>query len=346
MLTGRLRWRRSFLFVLAGAAAFALLSTTEAQAEIIPVRDMMRGTHVPQAQCARPGAVWVTAYGRGFCIRYYLSIAGGNGLQPVVYLSGDKLGVYDSKTQSFRPDPKDPNYRDDDFDTDKMGRWVANFSKSTKAPGIYLARVGVDGSSGFHGVRKTVLELHAMNAALDAIKRRHHFTGFNLVGQSGGAKLVGGLLALRADITCAVLGSGPLDYKPNLSSPDPGKRYFNVANFAPAIARNRNGRILVVTDPADRTVSAEKQTGFVRKLRQAGGQAEQFFVRASDPLHHGVRRYSSLAAAECMRGADTREISIKLAQLERTQSTTSAANPKLTPQLPRDGLRAAGSKRH
>ena len=203
-----------------------------------------------------------------------------------------------------------------------MGRWVANFSKSAKAPAIYLARVGVDGSSGFHGVRKTMLELHAMNAALDAIRRRHRFTGFNLVGQSGGAKLVGGLLALRTDITCAVSGSGPLDDQANHSSPDPAKRYFNVADFASVIARNRNVRILLVTDPADQTVPAEQQTGFVRKLRRAGGQAEQFFVRASDPRHHGVSRYARLAAAECMRGADTREISIKLAQAERTQSTT------------------------
>src|SRR5262249_22362279 len=281
---------------------------------------MLRGTHAPQAQCARPGAVWVTAYGRGFCIRYYLSIAGGNGLQPVVYLQGDQFGTYYSKTQSFRPDPKAGPDRD--FDTDKIGRWVANFSKSTKAPAIYLARVGVDGSSGFHGVRKTMLELHAMNAALDAIKRRHHFTGFNLVGQSGGAKLVGGLLALRTDISCAVSGSGRLDVKGDLSSPDPGKRYFNVSDFAPKIARNRNARILLVTDPADERVSAEQQTGFVRKLRRAGGQAERLFARATDPLHHGVSRYAKVAAAECMRGADTREISSKLAQVERTQSTS------------------------
>jgi hypothetical protein len=307
--------RCSSRFVLVGAAALALLATADARAEIIPVSDMLRGSHVTYAQCAaRPDAVWVTAYGHDFCIRYYLSVAGGDGLQPVVYLAGDKLGLYDPKSRSFRPNPKNPpDYRDVDFDTDKAGRWVANFSKSTKAPAIYLARVGVDGSSGFHGVRKTMLELHAMNAALQTIKRRHRFTGFNLVGQSGGAQLVGGLLALRTDIACAVPGSGPLDTKVNLSTLDPAQRYFNVSDFAPAIART-NARILVVTDPADARVSAEQQIGFVRKLRQAGGQAEQFFVRAPDPLHHGVSRYASLAAVECIRGASDDEISVKLAQ--------------------------------
>jgi hypothetical protein len=301
-----------------------LLATTQARAEIIPVADMLRGTHVTQAQCAaRPDAVWVTAYGYDFCIRYYLSAAGGEGLQPIVYLAGDQLGLYDPNTRSFKPNPKNPpNHRDVDFDTEKAGRWVANFSRSTKAPAIYLARVGVDGSSGFHGVRKTVLELHAMNAALDAIRRRHRFTGFHLVGQSGGAMLVGGLLALRTDIACAVPGSGPLDIRTDTSTLDPGKRYFNASDLAPVIALNSRARILLVTDPADQRVLAEHQTGFLRKLRQAGGQAQQFFLRATDPLHHGVSRYASLAAAECIRGASDAQISVKLAQAERAQATT------------------------
>jgi hypothetical protein len=313
---GHRRRRYSCSFILASAVALALLAATHARAEIIPVADMLRGIHVSKTQCAaKRDAVWVTAYGHEFCIRYYLSDAGGEGLQPVVYLGGDQLGLYDPKTNSFKPNPKNPpDHRDVDFDTDKAGRWVANFSKSTRAPAIYLARVGVDGSSGFHGIRKTMLELHAMNAALNAIKRRHRFTGFHLVGQSGGAKLLGGLLALRTDIACAVPGSGPLDVKGNLSALDPAKRYFNAADFAPTIARTSRARILLVTDPADERVVAEQQTGFVRKLRQAGGEAQQFFVRATDPLHHGVSRYAKLAAAECIRGASDAEISHKLAQ--------------------------------
>jgi hypothetical protein len=319
---GHLRRGRSSCLALAAAAALALLAT-QARAEIIPVAQMLRGTHVTEAQCAtKRDAVWVTAYGHEFCIRYYLSAAGGEGLQPVVYIAGDQLGLYDPKTKSFKPNPNNPpDYRDVDFDTDKAGRWIANFSKATKAPAIYLARVGVDGSSGFHGIRKTVLELHAMNAALDAIKRRHRFTGFHLVGQSGGAKLVGGLLGLRTDIACAVPGSGPLDIATDTSPLDPGRRYFNASDFAPVIARNSRARILLVTDPADQRVLAEQQTGFMRKLRQAGGKAEQFFVRATDPLHHGVSRYASLAAAECIRGASNDEISLKLARAERPRAT-------------------------
>src|SRR6185369_16746722 len=103
-----------------------------------------------------------------------------------------------------------------------------------KTTAIYLARIGVDGTSGDHKSRKTLLELHLMNAALDAIKRRYGFLGFHLVGQSGGSKLVGGLIGLRRDVACAVSGSGRLD-DPGASKRDnrqahldPGHSYFDV----------------------------------------------------------------------------------------------------------------------
>jgi hypothetical protein len=303
--------RRSYLMA-AGVAGLTLLASTETRADIIRSADMLRGTRVTYAQCmAAPNTVWVRSYGRDFCIRYYMSAVGGDGLRPLVFLQGDRPWTYHFRSGTFTPHPGSaPSV---DFDTDKAGRWMANLSKMAKVPAIYLARVGVDGSSGFHGVRKTMLELHAMNAALNAIKRRHGFTGFHLVGQSGGAKLVGGLLALRTDIACAVPGSGPLDVRENRSSPDPGQRFFNAGDFAPTIARVSTARILLVTDRTDKLVSAEQQIGFVRKLRRAGGQAGQFFVRATDRWHHGVARYASLAAAECIRGASDDEISMKLA---------------------------------
>src|SRR5207302_7978011 len=97
------------------------------------------------------------------------------------------------------------------------------FSKMAKTTAIYLARIGVEGTSGNHTSRKTLLELHLMNAALDAIKRRYGFEGFHLVGQSGGSKLVGGLIGLRRDIACAVSGSGPLATPGTPSVPRPGR---------------------------------------------------------------------------------------------------------------------------
>ena len=151
-----------------------------------------------------------------------------------------------------------------------------------------------------------------INAALDAIKRRHGFAGFHLIGQSGGSTLVGGMLAQRSDVGCAVIGSGRLLYDKARRSPDPAADYFNVADLVPVIAQKRTTRILVLTDPQDRKVPEPVQTGFVRMLRQAGGQADQFLVQAIDDDRHGVTAYSRTAAAACMRGASSEDIAQRL----------------------------------
>ena len=52
---------------------------------------------------------------------------------------------------------------------------------------------------------------------------------------------------------------------------------------------------------------------FVRKLRQAGREVDQFFVQALDEHRHDVSIYSLLAVSECRRGLPTPEISKKLA---------------------------------
>ena len=161
-----------------------------------------------------------------------------------------------------------------------------------------------------------MLELNVTNAALDAIKQRHRFDGFHLIGQSGGSTLIGGMLALRSDIGCAVLGSGRLSFdRPQRRSGDPGVDVFNVADGIAAIAQKRATRILVVTDPADRKVPEPIQTAFVRKLQQAGGQAEQFMVQAIDDDRHGVVAYARNAATGCLRGASTQDIAQHIQRL-------------------------------
>src|SRR5262249_11488460 len=157
--------------------------------------------------------------------------------------------------------------------------------------------VGLDGSSGYHGIRHSLLELHLMNAALDAIKQRHRFIGFNLVGQSGGSTIIGGLLALRRDILCAVPGSGRLAKpaaKRNEVRPLDG---YSAIEYVQRIVLNRGTRIIVLTDQEDRKVPAENQTPFVDAMRHAGGHIEQFFVHAIDENHHGVSAYTVPAVA-------------------------------------------------
>jgi hypothetical protein len=286
------------------AVAGALTAATGARADLIKKEDMLHGVTVTRAQCAAiEQAVWLNVSGRDFCVRYYLSTAGGEGARPLVFIQGDYFGKLDPKTWTW-VDPSDAK----DINTDDLMKMADGFSKMAKTTAIYLARIGVEGTSGNHTARKTLLELNLMNAALDAIKQRYGFEGFHLVGQSGGSKLVGGLIGLRHDIACAVSGSGPLATPGSPRITDPGRTFFDVTQNIPLLAQNRLLRVLLVTDPADKRVPVAQQTGFVDKMRQAGRQVPQFLVEATDDDHHGVVIYSELVAAGCVLGKTDQEI--------------------------------------
>jgi hypothetical protein len=87
------------------------------------------------------------------------------------------------------------------------------------------------------------------------------------------------------------------------------RQYVDPSELVSPIAANRSARIFVVTDPADHRVPLEWQMMFVRKLRQAGGAVDQFFVEAPDEQRHNVANHSLLAVAGCVRAAPTLEIS-------------------------------------
>jgi dienelactone hydrolase len=313
-------WFGRHLRLFAAAFGLSLSIASVARAEIIPLADMLRGIPMTATECAaKPYAVWVTAYRQSICMRYYLSDAGGAGPKPVVFLSGDKLGVFNGTTQTFAPRPDDK-----DVDTDLLIKRADMFSRAAGTTAIYLARIGVDGSSGYHGARRTLLELQIVNEAIEAIKKRHRFEGFHLFGQSGGAALVATLPAWRSDVGCAVAGAGPLSANKTTPPSDPARRHVDPSEFAAAIAANRSARILVITDPADQTVPIERQITFVRELRRAGREVDQFFVQAADVHRHDVSAYSLLAVSECARRSPTPEIARKLAAYVQTMLARAA----------------------
>jgi hypothetical protein len=288
----------------ATALAFALLASTGVGAEIFKKEDMLRGTTISREQCvATPGKLWLKVYGRDFCVRYYLSTAGGEGSRPVVFLDGDQLGKINLKTWTWA-DPSEAK----DVDSDDLVRRADGFSKFSKTTAIYLARIGVDGTSGSHLSRKTVLELHLMNAALDALKERYGFEGFHLAGQSGGSRLVGALIEMRRDIACTVLGSGRLSTPGSSKVTDPGRTFFDTIDDLAPVVRNRSIRPFLVTDKMDKRVPAAQQTGFVDRLRKAGRVVPEFFVEATDELHHGVVSYDQLIMGGCILGKSDEEI--------------------------------------
>ena len=295
-----------------GVLAILLWGAAPAQAEIFRVADMVRGVLITQAQCADiQNAVWVTAMGESVCMRYYLSTAEGMGPYPVIFMQGDKFGRYDRATNTFE---RAGEYKD--VDSRSLQRIADSYSLATGTTGIYLARVGVDGSSGHHGIKDTVLEVNLTNAALDAIKQRYRFGGFNLTGQSGGSTNIGGLLALRTDIRCAAPGSGRLALPQAKLLHDRPLDVINPVNYVETIARNSRARILVLTDYQDQHVPAEHQIPFVEALLRAGGQIEQFFVRATDEGHHNVAPYTYPAIVGCMHGASHEDIAAALREVD------------------------------
>ena len=284
------------------AVAGALIVAAPANAEILRKDEMLHGVTMSQAQCAAiPQTVWVKAYGRDFCVRYYMSTAGGEGRRPVVFLQGDQFGPLDIKTYNWKDTSGSA-----DVDTADLVSFADSFSKMTKTTAIYLARIGVDGTSGDHRSRKTVLELKLIDAALDAIKQRHGFEGFHIAGQSGGSQILGGLIGLRQDIGCAVAGSG--QFLTSNMNGDPSRTYFDSSKYIPDVLRRPSLRLLVVTDPADKQVPAKMQNAYVEKYRKAGRPIPQFNVEATDPKHHGVVQYARLAMAGCVLGKPDTEI--------------------------------------
>jgi len=294
------------------AVILSLLAAVAARADIILMTDVARGIVMTQPQCAAiPQAVWINAMGRNLCMRYYLSTAGGEGSRPVVFLQGDLGFNVDPKTGAWLVPPGLP-----DTNTDDLVKYADQMSKKQKTTAIYLARMGRDGSSGWHKQRHTMLEVQATNIALEAIKQRYKFDGFHVYGHSGGGLLVGALLALRSDIGCAVPADGILAPNPMPKSPDPALQYFDASAHVADIAKNPSAKILVITDPQDTVVKPQNQTPFVDKLRKAGRQVDQFLVEATDDEHHFTTPHAELVTTDCLRGASHDEIADDLTKLD------------------------------
>jgi len=154
--------RRAFL-VLFGA----LITESGVNAEIFKKADLMRGTTITHAQCeATAQTLWLNVDGRDFCVRYYLSTAGGEGARPAVILQGDQLGKFNVKTLTWT-DTSEAK----DRDTNDIVRELDLLSKLAKTTAIHLGRIGLDGTSGSHMARGSQLELDLANAALDALRQ-------------------------------------------------------------------------------------------------------------------------------------------------------------------------------
>ena len=274
-------------------------------------KDVIEGTKLSREQCAAlPKAVFVEAFGEGICIRYYLH-GSAKGKAAVVFFTGDVLGL--SKTGAREVEPgyltQAPEFID-----------IASrvWGERLGTPVIYFGRMGMNGSSGWHGDRRSALEAEVTKKALDAIKAREGVIGFHLAGQSGGAMLVPSVVAARDDIGCAVIASGPLDFRAftaayGITFRTGGKRaHLDPMAEAPQVAARTAGtdptRLFLLTDPADTAVPAKFQTPYVAAIAKAGGKAVQIQTGARGPEHHALIEKALFVTRDCLAGATDAQI--------------------------------------
>lgn len=287
---------------LAGILALILLASGPATAvETFSARALIEGTTVSQAACARiDHAVYVTVYGEGLCMRYYTGGQPLAGATAVVFITGDVLS-----TDGHGHLVADPGYLTGAPEYLDIAARV--WSGRLKAPVIFFARMGMHGSSGWHGNRRTRLEIEATRAALDAIKTKEGLAGFHLVGQSAGGMLVEALAASRNDVGCLVLASSPSDFAQftrrfgiTLKTGTAKSAHYLPMADAERIARKPDLRVIALMDPKDTVVPTPIQTTFLDQLRALGKPVLTVTTGARGAEHHALIEKALFVTGMCI----------------------------------------------
>jgi pimeloyl-ACP methyl ester carboxylesterase len=279
-----------------------------AQVITFSARDLTEGTKLTPDQCAAlPKAVFVVSFNEGICIRYYV---GGvaRGRMAAVFMPGDVLGLNAKNERVAEPGylTQAPEYVDA-----AVNVWSRRFGQ----PVIFLGRLGMHGSSGWHGDRRTVFEVDVTLKALDAIKAREGLTGYHVAGQSGGALIAMAAVAKRNDIGCAAIASGPLDLAAFLKSggipwrKDGRRAHYDMMADAPEVAAHSQFmRVMMLTDPTDVAVPRSVQDPFAAKVMGLGGKILRIFTAGRGKEHHALTEKAMFSLAMCVNGASDAEI--------------------------------------
>jgi pimeloyl-ACP methyl ester carboxylesterase len=263
---------------------------------------LTRGVTVNESQCKiLRNAVWVRVDGTGYCVRYWISTAGGSKDEAVVFVHGD-LG--DSKT------PGSLNRYAAHMTAGRMQRDIQRWSRVYGGPYIAIGRLGAFGSSGDHRKqRRSLLEIRVVTAALDELKVRHGLKRFHLGGQSGGAHTVAGLGQMRADVGCAVMAAGPISLKTWTRDSgrkiDPGiKALYDPIDHVAAMQHQPGRRMIVMSDPDDQLVSFHSQREFAERARAKSLPVLHVSADSGTENFHGLHNESQSMAIDCAKDMD------------------------------------------
>jgi pimeloyl-ACP methyl ester carboxylesterase len=292
--------------------------------------DLIHGKKITEAECAAlPSAVWVVADGQRECIRYFHSAGAGGGSEVVISLPQDIVST------NGRGEVKPHDYYIKSTPA-QVQDFAVTASRNLGLPYLRLGRPGTHGSSGDHGKRRTPGEIALISAALDAIKARHGYTRFHLLGWSTGGHSAAALMARRTDLGCVVLSSALLSVRSYLAefgrSEDVtgNKNPVDPIALATQIVARPDLRIFVLTDPDDTVISARSQTAYVKRLAEARLPVRQIFVAARDLSAHLIDIEARQVLAACAKGMADDAIVAKF-QNKLPETPPDADDPPLHP---------------
>lgn len=323
----------SYALVLGLAAGYAQTPAKTAstfETEPFSGSELLNGKRITETECADlAGAVWIVVDGKGECIRYYHSNAGGSGTEAVFFLSSDEVSVngrgearpydsYLSQTAAY------------------LQNGSVSWSRALRLPYVHLARPGTAGSSGEHSQRRTPREIDLISAAIEAIKSRHGYARIHIAAYGEGAHAAAALLARRSDLGCVVLASGLVSLRSVLAERGLTIDVTGIKNavdpitLVDRIAKRPELRIFVVTDPDDVIISARSQTIYAKRLAAAGLPVRQIFAAAPDADAHRLFRAGREIAASCAKGTADDTI-VATHQKKLPETPPDADDPPLHP---------------
>ncbi|MBV9833326.1 MAG: hypothetical protein JO055_02895 [Alphaproteobacteria bacterium] len=323
----------SAIAVMAASAATANAQQAAEPYSTMSPDGLRTGVIVSEADCARDAmAVWVSApHGdgtvEGACIRYYAAGLAASNPVAIVFLHGNRLDrVFDKEGRQIRVAASPTSYG-----KPSASALMASAELQAKAlghPFIILARPGYYGSSGIANEQYRRREVLLVNAALEAIKKRHAIARFGVSSQSGGGPSLAGVLALRSDIDCAAFSSSLTAFDerekalkgatrgPPLHqvTPDP----YDPIREVTAINPHPELRVFIVGDANDKLIPLPAQQAYMEALKKRGVHVSMTSSTAVGDSHHALGATGQRAVGWCIDKLADDEILARMSKGEAT----------------------------
>jgi pimeloyl-ACP methyl ester carboxylesterase len=291
------------LGVAAGCALSLATAAAAAQGTTFKPGEVMAAEAQSKSLCESvPTRVFIETKLGSECIAYYVTNGFETRAEAVLYFSGDAP-----------PLPSERAFKVFMFkNLGGMRNMLQGWAGRMRVRYVYVARSGLQGSSGDHSARNNPKETYVMSAAAVAIKQRLALNRIAVVGQSRGSTLAASMLTLnQADVTCAVLGSGALELldleyaraqkeNPRLNRAALGRGIYDPAGHIGTITQNPARRVFVLGDPTDTRTPLPQQFQFADAIKAAGHHAVAVEVKGDGDGHHGVSKWTLPVAGACL----------------------------------------------